>query len=124
MKKIIRLTERDLTRIVKRVIKENEMEDDKSSEDGEKFRLTPDHLIDSLNHDVRKFIESEDLDNEESFRRLVYFIKRDIKPILYKAKEKGLWTDEEIDYVKRYLRNAYNYDYSSGKQLPPPDYRF
>jgi len=121
MKKIIRLTESDLTRIVKRTIME--MEEDKSSEGGEKFRLRPEHVINSLNHNVKKFITSEDLDKEESFRRLDYFIQRDLKPILNKSEEKRLWTDEEIDYVIRYLKNAYNYDYYSSKELPPPDYR-
>jgi len=117
-KKIIRLTESDLTRIVKRTIME--MEEDKSSEDGEKFRLSPEHVISSLNHNVDKFIKSEDLDKEESFRRLDYFIQRDLKPIINKAKEKRLWTDEEIDYVIRYLKNAYNYDYYTSKELPQP----
>jgi hypothetical protein len=115
MKKIIRLTERDLTRIVKRTIMEME-------EDDEKFKLSPEHVINDLNHNVDKFIKSEDLDEEESFRRLDYFIQRDIKPILNKAEEKGLWADAEIDRVIRYIKNAYNYDYYSGKQLPPPDY--
>jgi len=112
MKKIIKLTERDLTRIVKRVIKENE------------FRLSPEHVIDTLNHDVKKFIISQDLDKEESFSRLDYFIQRDVKPILDKAKENSLWTDEEINEVIKYLKNAYNYDYNSGEELPPPDYIF
>ena len=115
MKRIIRLTESDLTRIVKRTIMEME-------EDGEKFKLSPEHLIKDLNHNVDKFIKSKDLDEEESFRRLDYFIQRDLKPILNKAEEKGLWTDEEIEYIIRYLKIAYNYDYYSGKQLPPPDY--
>ena len=115
MKRIIRLTESDLTRIVKRTIREME-------EDGEKFKLSPEHVIKDLNHNVDKFIKSEDLDEEESFRRLDYFIQRDLKPILNKAEEKGLWTDEEIEYIIRYLKIAYNYDYYSGKQLPPPDY--
>jgi effector-binding domain-containing protein len=105
MKRIIRLTERDLTRIVKRTIMEME-------EDGEKFKLSPEHLIKDLNHNVDKFIKSKDLDEEESFRRLDYFIQRDLKPILNKAEEKGLWTDEEIEYIIRYLKIAYNYDYS------------
>ena len=115
MKRIIRLTESDLTRIVKRTIMETE-------EDGEKFKLSPERVISSLNHNVDKFIKSKDLDEEESFRRLDYFIQRDLKPILNKAEEKGLWTDEEIEYIIRYLKIAYNYDYYSGKQLPPPDY--
>jgi hypothetical protein len=115
MARIIRLTESDLTRIVKRTIMEME-------EDGEKFKLSPEHVINDLNHNVDKFIKSEDLDEEESFRRLDYFIQRDLKPILNKAEEKGLWTDEEIEYIIRYLKIAYNYDYYSGKQLPPPDY--
>jgi effector-binding domain-containing protein len=115
MKRIIRLTEIDLTRIVKRTIMEME-------EDGEKFKLSPEHLIKDLNHNVDKFIKSKDLDEEESFRRLDYFIQRDLKPILNKAEEKGLWADEEIEYIIRYLKIAYNYDYYSGKQLPPPDY--
>ena len=118
MKKVIRLTESDLTRIVRLVIKENE------DDDGEKFKLSPAHVINDLNHNVDKFIKSEDLDEEESFRRLDYFIQRDIKPILNKAEEKGLWTDAEIDRVIRYIKNAYNYDYYSGKELPPPNYRY
>ena len=81
-------------------------------EDGEKFKLSPEHLIKDLNHNVDKFIKSKDLDEEESFRRLDYFIQRDLKPILNKAEEKGLWTDEEIEYIIRYLKIAYNYDYS------------
>ena len=91
-------------------------------EDGEKFKLSPEHVIKDLNHNVDKFIKSKDLDEEESFRRLDYFIQRDLKPILNKVEEKGLWTDEEIEYIIRYLKIAYNYDYYSGKQLPPPDY--
>jgi hypothetical protein len=118
MKKIIRLTESDLTRIVRRTIME--MEEDKSSEDEKKFRLLPEHVISSLNHNVNKFIRSQDLDKEESFRRLDYLIQRDVKPILNKAKEKGLWKDDEIDYVIKYLKIAYRYDYYSGKELPPP----
>jgi hypothetical protein len=118
MGRIIRLTEQDLARIVRRVIKENE------DDDGEKFKLSPAHVINDLNHNVDKFIKSEDLDEEESFRRLDYFIQRDIKPILNKAEEKGLWTDAEIDRVIRYIKNAYNYDYYSGKELPPPNYRY
>jgi hypothetical protein len=98
----------------------NEMEEDKSSEDEEKFRLLPEHVISSLNHNVNKFIRSQDLDKEESFRRLDYLIQRDVKPILNKAKEKGLWKDDEIDYVIKYLKIAYRYDYYSGKELPPP----
>jgi hypothetical protein len=82
--------------------------------------VRPEHVIKSLNHNVDKFIKSEDLDEEESFRRLDYFIQRDLKPILNKVEEKRLWTDEEINYVIRYLKIAYNYDYYSGKQLPPP----
>jgi hypothetical protein len=118
MKKIIRLTERDLARIVKRVIKENE------DQEGEKFRYGPEHAINSLNSNVKKFIKSEDLDKEESFRRLDYFIQKDVKPVLDKVKETGYWSDEEIDEVIRYLKYAYNYDYSSGTELPPPNYRY
>jgi hypothetical protein len=118
MKKIIRLTERDLTRLIKRIVKENE------DEDGEKFRYGPEHAINSLNSNVKKFIKSEDLDKEESFRRLDYFIQRDVKPVLDKVKETGYWSDEEIDEVIRYLKNAHNYDYSSGTELPPPNYRY
>ena len=119
MKRIIRLTERDLTRLVKRVIKENEDDDD-----GEKFRYGPEHAINTLNSDVKKFIKSKDLDKEESFRRLDQLIQQRIKPVLDKVKETGYWTDEEIDEVIRYLKYAYNYDYSSGKELPPPNYRY
>ena len=90
----------------------------------EKFRLSPEHVIKKLNHDVDYFIKSEDLDEDESFKRLDYFVQNDIKPILNKAEERGLWTDEEIEYIIRYLKIAYNYDYHSGKQLPPPDYIF
>jgi hypothetical protein len=99
-------------------------EEDEDDDDGEKFKLSPEHVINDLNHNVDKFIKSEDLDEEESFRRLDYFIQRDIKPILNKAEEKGLWTDAEIDRVIRYIKNAYNYDYYSGKELPPPNYRY
>lgn len=118
MKKIVRLTERDLARIVRRVIKENE------DQEGEKFRYGPEHAIDNLDSNVKKFIKSEDLDKEESFRRLDYFIQRDVKPALDKAKETGYWSDEEIDDVIRHLKYAYNYDYSSGTELPPPNYRY
>jgi hypothetical protein len=199
MKKIIRLTESDLTRIVRRVIKENEAperyvidvetgdmvgthkygvgfvvnkigermgyESDPTSipngtkmdkpyrelemktkyrnelgmdrndfsslrnieeddDDGEKFRYGPEHAINTLNSDVKKFIISKDLDKEESFRRLDQLIQQRIKPVLDKVKETGDWTDEEIDDVIRYLKYAYNYDYSSGKELPPPNYRY
>jgi hypothetical protein len=118
MKKVIRLTESDLTRIVRLVIKENE------DDDGEKFKYGPEHAIDSLNSDVKKFIKSKDLDKEESFRRLDQLIQKRIKPVLDKVKGTGYWTDEEIDDVIRYLKYAYNYDYSSGKELPPPNYRY
>lgn len=119
MSRIIRLTESDLARIVRRVIKENEDDDD-----GEKFRYGPEHAINTLNSDVKKFIKSKDLDKEESFRRLDQLIQQRIKPVLDNAKETGYWTDEEIDEVIRYLKYAYNYDYSSGKELPPPNYRY
>ena len=97
-------------------------EDD--DDDGEKFRYGPEHTINTLNSDVKKFIKSKDLDKEESFRRLDQLIQQRIKPVLDKAKETGYWTDEEIDDVIRYLKYAYNYDYSSGKELPPPNYRY
>ena len=93
-------------------------------DDGEKFKYGPEHAIDSLNSDVKKFIKSKDLDKEESFRRLDQLIQKRIKPLLDKVKETGYWTDEEIDNVIRYLKYAYNYDYSSGKELPPPNYRY
>ena len=118
MKKVIRLTESDLIRLVKRTIME--MEEDKSSEDWGKFRVRPEHVINNLNHNVNKFIRSQDLDKEESFRKLDYLIQRDVKPILNKVEEKGLWEDAEIDRVIRYIKYAYNYDYYSGKELPPP----
>ena len=104
------------------LIREEEDEDD--DDDGEKFRYGPEHAINTLNSDVKKFIISKDLDKEESFRRLDQLIQQRIKPILNKAEEKGLWTDAEIDRVIRYIKNAYNYDYYSGKELPPPNYRY
>jgi len=120
MKKIIRLTESDLTRIVKRVMKENE--EDKSNEEGEKFRYGPEHAINTLDRNVRKFIKSEDLDKEESFRRLDYLIQIYVKPVLDKVKKTGYWTDKEIESVIKHIRNTYNYDYNSGEELPPPNY--
>jgi len=101
-----------------------EEDEDEDDDDGEKFRFGPEHTINSLNSDVKKFIKSKDLDKEESFRRLDQLIQKIIKPVLDKVKETGYWTDEEIDDVIRYLKNAYNYDYSSGKELPPPNYRY
>jgi hypothetical protein len=101
-----------------------EEDNDEDDDDGEKFRYGPEHAINTLNSDVKKFIISKDLDKEESFRRLDQLIQQRIKPVLDKVKETGYWTDEEIDYVIRYLKNAYNYDYSSGKELPPPNYRY
>ena len=101
-----------------------EEDEDEDDDDGEKFRFGPEHTINSLNSDVKKFIKSKDLDKEESFRRLDQLIQKRIKPLLDKVKETGYWTDEEIDNVIRYLKYAYNYDYSSGKELPPPNYRY
>ena len=100
------------------------IEEEEEDDDGEKFRYGPEHTINTLNSDVKKFIKSKDLDKEESFRRLDQLIQQRIKPVLDKAKETGYWTDEEIDDVIRYLKYAYNYDYSSGKELPPPNYRY
>jgi len=139
MKKVIKLTESDLMRIVKRVIKENDSEDD----------------LESLNHKKKKFLSINDFNHLKSntvdggeysieiygrkypnfvvFMHLIelpkdknnetdknYLVKFDVKPngleyIKYGEEEnigKKGWlpiTDLYDDEVDKYMKNAANY---------------
>ncbi len=83
MKKIIRLTESDLTRIVKRVIKENEEN---------KFMFYMEELGEFAN---KLDWEGLDIESEE----MEYFVD-DIYQIVHDAKQDDTLSKDEISYIE------------------------
>lgn len=85
MKKIVKLTESDLTRIVKKVIKENEEKN---------FMF----YMEELGEFVNKLVwDGLDIEGEE----MEYFVD-EIYQIVYNAKQDRNLTDEEISQIERF----------------------
>jgi hypothetical protein len=90
MKKIIRLTERDLTRLVRRVIKENE-------DDGEKFKN------EDIDSHLRNIIRGFDTENSKDFTEI-------ISDFLYLIDNSESVDDFKMKYKKFAYRNKKDLD--------------
>ena len=88
MKKIVRLTESDLTKIVKRVIKENEEN---------RFDFYMEELAEYANK-----LEWEGLDIEGE--EMEYFVD-EIYQIVHNAKQDGNLSKDEISHIEGYAMN-------------------
>ena len=115
MKKIIRLTERDLTRIVKRTIRE--MHEDKPGEDeipspnsdnSNKIVYGADEAISELNHFIKKI---KHYDKEEFFNYFNDFVQHRLRGQINRANMMGLFTNDDLNEVIRYINSIkFNYD--------------
>lgn len=93
MKKIIRLTERDLTKIVKRTIMEMEEDENKTLNTLEDFK----NKVDDFLNKHRDY-----LDNDELFRKLYKYMKETLRIKMNRVLTKDD-INQLIDYV-RYLQ--------------------
>jgi hypothetical protein len=107
MKKIIRLTESDLTRIVKRVIKENELK----SFDGELIYLPGMRELDDITLTIIAKSDAEAFPTEDDTNREVYwnfvdkFEKGSSEIIDYIKFDGGRYTEREIKKMKKEIAN-------------------
>jgi len=102
MKKIIRLTERDLTRIVKRTIREMSDDENKMS-----------YTVEDAKNEIDNFIdENSDLDRDELFRELNSFIKGSLRRKMNRANMMGSFTNEDLNEVLKYV-NELKYSYTN-----------
>jgi len=100
MKKIIRLTERDLTRIVKRTIREMNDDENKMS-----------YTVEDAKNEIDNFIdENSGLDRDELFRELNSFVMGSLRKKMNKSNMMGSFTNEDFDEVLNYVRSL-KYDY-------------
>jgi hypothetical protein len=94
MKKIIRLTERDLTRIVKRTIREMSDDENKMS-----------YTVEDAKNEIDNFIdENNGLDRDELFRELNSFVAGSLRKKMNKSNMMGSFTNEDLDEVLNYVR--------------------
>ena len=102
MKKIIRLTERDLTRIVKRTIREMNDGENKMS-----------YTVEDAKNEIDNFIdENSDLDRDELFRELNSFMKGSLRRKMNRANMMGSFTNEDLNEVLKYV-NELKYSYTN-----------
>ena len=94
MKKIIRLTERDLTRIVKQTIREMSDDENKMS-----------YTVEDAKNEIDNFIdENNGLDRDELFRELNSFVAGSLRKKMNKSNMMGSFTNEDLDEVLNYVR--------------------
>jgi hypothetical protein len=102
MKKIIRLTERDLTRIVKRTIREMNDDENKMS-----------YTVEDAKNEIDNFIdENNGLDRDELFRELNSFVMGSLRKKMNKSNMMGSFTNEDLDEVLNYVRGL-KYSYTN-----------
>ena len=115
MKKIIRLTERDLTRLIKRIIKETHEdepgEDEMSNphiDNSNKIVYGADEAISELNHFIKKI---KHYDKEEFFDYFNAFVQHRLKKQMNKANMMGIFTNDDLNIVLNYINSIkFNYD--------------
>jgi|694.fasta_scaffold99688_5 hypothetical protein len=123
MKKIIKLTESDLTRIIKRVIKENEIDENMFSKmfgrNREEEEMTPEMIENALN-DLAKF-EFDISQNYKGRRRYAHlFDERSTDDVIYVDLNKL----ERGDIFYDYIDSATNYIEENGGSVQVGNYNF
>ena len=106
MKKIIRLTERDLTRIVKRTIREMSDDENKMS-----------YTVEDAKNEIDNFLDENSdkyLYRHELFRELNNFIMGSLRKKINRANMMGSFTNEDLDEVLNYVRSL---EYSFTNQM-------
>lgn len=94
MKKTIRLTERDLTRIVKRTIKEMRGDENKTLNTLEDFKNEVDDFLDK---------NRDNLDNDELFRELNHYVARTLRKKINRANMMGSFTNDDLNQLIQYV---------------------
>jgi glutamyl-tRNA reductase len=102
MKRIVKLTESDLTRIVKRTIREMSDDENKMS-----------YTVEDAKNEIDNFIdENSDLDRDELFRELNSFMKGSLRRKMNRANMMGSFTNDDLNEVLNYVRSL-KYSYTN-----------
>ena len=102
MKKIIKLTETDLMRIVRRIIKED---DDYSREFKRRFILINDDIIDLISQAKDEVDEFDYDDYFDYLDNLVYWVIQELQSLY--GEDDDFWFDNE-DEIINYIKDEYD----------------